>query len=105
MSEIVVLNQDNYAVETGSGVVVVDFYADWCGPCKMMAPVLEEAEDAYAGRVKFAKVNVDDNQAIAQENSVMGIPTLIFYKDGVAVGRVTGVIDKAALYAKLDELV
>jgi len=104
LSEILILNNENFAQTTGAGVVAVDFYADWCGPCKMMAPVFEEAKDAYAGRVQFAKINVDENREIAQDNQILGIPTLLFYKDGALVDRVTGVVDKPTLYAKLDAL-
>jgi thioredoxin 1 len=99
-----ILNQENYETATGSGTVAVDFYADWCGPCKMMAPIFDEAKDAYDGKVRFAKINVDDNKEIAAANKVMGIPTLLFFKDGQLVERVTGVIDKTTLYAKLDAL-
>jgi len=104
MSEITVLNDGNYNEVTGSGVVVVDFYADWCGPCKMMAPIFDEAKDVYEGKAVFAKINVDDNRSIALDNKVMGIPTLIFFKDGKIADRVTGVIDKSALYSKVDSL-
>ncbi|MDR1815324.1 MAG: thioredoxin [Clostridiales Family XIII bacterium] len=104
MSEILILNESNYAQATASGTVAVDFYADWCGPCKMMAPTFDQAKDDYAGRVTFAKLNVDEAKTIALENKVLGIPTLIFYKDGQIADRVTGVVDKATLYAKLDAL-
>ena len=105
MSEVIVLSSENYDEVTGSGITIVDFYADWCGPCKMMAPIFDEAKDAYEGKATFAKINVDDNKEIAIKNQVMGIPTLLVYKDGQLVDRVTGVIDKDALYAKLDALV
>ena len=104
MSDITVLNDSNYNEVTGSGVVVVDFYADWCGPCKMMAPIFEEAKEAYAGRAVFAKINVDENKAIAMDNKIMSIPTLFFFKDGQIAGRVSGVLDKATLYGKIDAL-
>ena len=104
MSNIKVLDSGNYSDTIASGVVVVDFYADWCGPCKMMAPVFEEAQAEYEGRVVFTKVNVDENKEIAVENKIMGIPTLIFFKDGNIADRVTGVIDKGALYGKIDSL-
>ena len=105
MSDIIVASSENYDELTGSGVAVVDFYADWCGPCKMMAPIFDEAKDAYDGKATFAKLNVDDNKDIAASNKVMGIPTLLFFKDGQLVDRVTGVIDKDELYARLDALV
>jgi thioredoxin 1 len=104
LSEILVLNEDNYAEATASGTVAVDFYADWCGPCKMMAPVFDAAKDDYDGKVRFAKINVDENEAIRAANNILGIPTLLFFKDGGVVDRVTGMIDKNALYAKLDAL-
>ncbi|MCL1895189.1 MAG: thioredoxin [Clostridiales bacterium] len=104
MGEIQVLNDNNYNDVTGSGVVVVDFYADWCGPCKMMAPIFEEAKEAYAGRAVFAKINVDENKGIAIDNKIMSIPTLLFFKDGQIADRVSGVLDKATLYGKIDSL-
>ncbi|MDR1068358.1 MAG: thioredoxin [Clostridiales Family XIII bacterium] len=104
MSEIKHLSEDNYEQETAGGVVVVDFYADWCGPCKMMAPAFEEAAQEYAGRATFAKLNIDTAKQIAVANKVMSIPTLLFFKDGEQKDRVTGVIDKATLAQKLDAL-
>jgi len=104
VSEILILNEENYAQSTAAGTVLVDFYADWCGPCKMMAPTFEQAKDDYAGRVTFAKLNVDEAKAIAVQNKVMGIPTLLFLKDGQVVDRVTGVVDKGTLYAKIDAM-
>ncbi|MDR2610600.1 MAG: thioredoxin [Clostridiales Family XIII bacterium] len=104
MSEIKHLSDDNYAQAIASGVVVVDFYADWCGPCKMMAPVFEEAAQEYDGRVSFAKLDIDAARQIAVDNKVMSIPTLLFFKDGEQKDRVTGVIDKATLSQKLDAI-
>jgi len=104
MSEIKVANESNYAQITAAGAVMVDFYADWCGPCKILAPVIDEAANAYDGKITFAKLNVDDNQRIAAENKVLGIPTLLFFKDGQIVDRTTGVIDKATLNSKLNAL-
>ena len=74
--------------------VLVDFYADWCGPCKMMAPVIEEIAGEYEGKVKVGKLNVDDNPEIAEQFNIMSIPTLIFFKDGAAQNRSTGVLAK-----------
>jgi len=104
MSEVTILTTDTYASEIGSGTVVVDFYADWCGPCKMMAPIFIEAAEDYDGKIKFCKINIDEHRSIAMENKVMSIPTLIFYKDGVQKERKSGVIDKATLYAALDNI-
>lgn len=74
--------------------VLVDFYADWCGPCKMMAPVIEEIAKEYEGKVKVGKLNVDDNPKISEQFDIMSIPTLIFFKGGQPANRSTGVIAK-----------
>ena len=74
--------------------VLVDFYADWCGPCKMMAPVIEEIAQEYEGKVKVGKLNVDDNPEISEQFDIMSIPTLIFFKGGQPANRSTGVIAK-----------
>jgi len=104
MSDILKLTEDNYDKATASGVVVVDFYADWCGPCHMMAPIIDEARGEFEGRAVFAKLNVDESKTIAMDNKVMGIPTLIFFKDGQIADRVTGVIEKTTLYEKVNAL-
>ena len=70
--------------------VLVDFYADWCGPCKMAEPVLEELSEENEGKVSFVKINIDENQEYSQKYSVMSIPTTILFKDGEEVGRQTG---------------
>jgi len=104
MSDVKYLDSSNYEEFTASGAVVVDFYADWCGPCKMMAPVFEQAAADYDGRAVFAKINVDENRELAVKNKIMGVPTLIFFKDGQIIDRVSGVLDKGALYSKIDSL-
>ena len=83
-------------VESG-GAVLVDFWAPWCGPCKMIAPVLEELDKEIGGSVKIAKVNVDDNPESASRFGVMSIPTLILFKDGQPVDKVVGLQSKDAL--------
>lgn len=82
--------------------VLVDFYADWCGPCKMMAPVVEELAKAYEGKVKIGKCNIDDEMEIAQKYNVMSIPTFIIFKSGEAVDTKVGAMSKDELENKLN---
>lgn len=83
--------------------VLVDFYADWCGPCKMLAPVVEELAKEYEGVYKIGKLNVDESPNTASTYRVMSIPTLLFIKNGQVVDSVVGVVSKAQLVAKLDQ--
>ncbi|MDR0357614.1 MAG: thioredoxin [Clostridiales Family XIII bacterium] len=105
MSNIITLTVENYETEISSGSIVIDFFANWCGPCKSFAPVFEEAAARYEGKIKFAKINVDEQRDLALKNKVMSIPTLLFFKDGEQVDRVTGVTDQATLSKKLDLIV
>lgn len=82
--------------------VLVDFYADWCGPCKMMAPVVEELAKAYEGKVKIGKCNIDDEMEIAQKYNVMSIPTFIIFKGGEAVDTKVGAMSKDELENKIN---
>ena len=85
--------------------VLVDFYADWCGPCKMMAPSVEAMEGIYGDKLKIGKLNVDDNPDIAEKYNVMSIPTLIFFEGGNAVQTSVGLISRSALQEKIDSVV
>ena len=84
--------------------VLVDFYADWCGPCKMMAPLVAQLAEAYDGKCKIGKCNVDENQKFAREFRVMSIPTFIFFKDGKAVETLIGAVSKNELEAKIKQV-
>ncbi len=84
--------------------VVVDFYADWCGPCKMMGPYVAAMEPLYQGKVKIGKLNVDDAADIAERYHVMSIPTLLFFKNGEVVGSSVGLIPKETLQEKIEAL-
>ena len=85
------LTNKNFDSVIGDGVTLVDFWADWCGPCKMQAPVIDELGDKYEGKVTVAKLNVDDEPSIAARFGVMSIPTLIVYRQGEEVTRRVGV--------------
>ena len=101
------LSETTFDEEVGSAVepVLVDFWAEWCGPCKKIAPVLEELADEQVGSLKIAKVNVDDAPDLAQRFEVMSIPTLILFKDGQPVKRIVGAKGKPALLAELSEFI
>jgi len=84
------------------GLVMVDFWAVWCGPCRMIAPTVEELAKTYAGKVKVAKLNTDENPEIASKYKIMGIPTIMFFKNGEKVDQIVGAVPKPQLQAKLD---
>lgn len=104
--KIVSLTDDTFKSEVleSTTPVLVDFWAAWCGPCKMIAPVLDELADDYAGKVKIAKLNVDDHSRTAGELGVMSIPTLMIYKNGQMVERVVGFTPKEQLAKVLDKV-
>lgn len=83
--------------------VLVDFWANWCGPCKMIAPIVDELAKEYSGRMKIGKVDVDGNSSLASKYGVMSIPTLIFFKDGKIMVQVSGALNKSALKQKIEE--
>ncbi len=86
------------------GLVMVDFWAVWCGPCRIIAPTVEELAKEYSGRVKVAKLNTDENPDIASRYKIMGIPTVMFFKDGQKVDQIVGAVPKPQLKAKIDAL-
>ena len=85
--------------------VLVDFWAEWCGPCKMIAPLVDELAHEYDGKVKFAKVNVDDNPKTAMDYGIRGIPTLLIFKGGEPVEQIVGAVSKSVLQASLEEAI
>ena len=93
MSRLKVIAEGNFEEEIKEGVVLVDFYADWCGPCRMMTPVLEKVAQDVAGKAVIAKLDIDAAQKIASSFQVTSIPTLILFKGGKEVGRLVGLRD------------
>lgn len=101
------LTEDNFESEVlkSNIPVLVDFWAPWCGPCRSMAPIIDDLAKEFDGKVKIGKVNVDENRNLAGNYGVMSIPTLIFFKDGQNAGQLVGYIAKSALVKKIDSLV
>ena len=91
-------------VLNSSQPVMVDFFANWCGPCQMLGPVIANLAEEYAGKIKIGKINVDENPGVAQMYDVATIPNLVFFKDGKVVNRVIGVVPDNVLKEKLDAL-
>lgn len=99
------LTDKNFKTEVldDSGVVLVDFWAPWCGPCRMVGPIIDELASEYQGKAKIGKLNVDDNPATASKYGIMSIPTMLIFKNGEVVDQMVGVAPKAQLVDKLDE--
>lgn len=105
MANVSALTDSTFDEEIGAAAepVIVDFWAEWCGPCKMIAPVLDEIATEHEGKLKVMKLNVDDNRATALRYEVMSIPTLIVFKDGEVDKRLVGAKGKAQLLADLSD--
>jgi len=105
MSKIEMLDGIGFAekVEQSNALTLVDFYADWCGPCKMISPVLEELSDDYAGKVNIVKINADNHPEILQKYGVRGLPTLMMFENGAPVGTAVGAQPASALKGFIDQ--
>lgn len=104
MSDVAHFSDDNFSAEVlqSNQLVLVDFWATWCGPCRQIAPMIEELATEYRGTVKIGKLNIDESPGIAQEYRVFSIPTLVLFKDGQDVQRFVGVQPKAKLKQAID---
>ena len=98
-----VLNESNFDTETSTGTTLVDFYADWCGPCRMLSPIIESIADSLAGEVGVFKVNVDKSPNLARRFNVKGIPTILVVKNGNVVNRKTGMGTRQQLIEMITE--
>ena len=92
-------------VINSSTPVIVDYWAEWCGPCKMIAPILEQVADEYHGKLKVAKLNIDDNPLTPPKYGIRGIPTLMIFKSGLVEATKVGAVSKSALTTFIDEVV
>ena len=103
MSNTIELNKENFTETVGSNKpVLVDYWADWCGPCKMVAPILEEVASDMSEKLTVGKVDVDANQELAAQLNIMSIPTLILFKDGEIVDQAIGALSKAQLLSFIE---
>ncbi len=106
-ANIVTVTTDNFEKEIASSPtpVVLDFWAEWCGPCKMIAPILDELATEYTGKIRIGKVNIDEHQDLAVRFRINSIPTLLFFKNGQVVDQVVGMRSKRDFKAKIDQMV
>jgi thioredoxin 1 len=107
MSHPITITDDTFENEVlqSETPVVVDFWATWCGPCKMIAPILEEIASEYDGKIKITKLDVDSNNQTAGKYNIMSIPSLLFFKNGEVVDQVVGAIPKSQLVQRIDRVV
>ena len=105
-ANILTLTESNFDAEVVKSTtpVLVDFWAEWCGPCKMIAPILDELASEYDGRVKIGKVNIDDFQSLATQYGIRAIPTLLIFKDGQVFDQMVGLRSKRDFKEKLDQV-
>ncbi len=94
---VVLVNDENFASAVKQGLTLVDFYADWCGPCRMLTPVINQVAEELHGKARFVKVDIEVSQHVAAMFQIMSIPTLVLIKDGQEVGRLVGLRDAKAI--------
>ncbi|MCX2716516.1 thioredoxin [Helicobacter sp. MIT 21-1697] len=98
------LTNDNFDTEALSGVALVDFWAPWCNPCKMLSPVIDKLADEYEGKAKICKVNVDEQGELSKRFGIRNIPTILFMKDGEIKDQITGAMPEQVIRQKLDSI-
>jgi thioredoxin 1 len=104
MGKYVELTNDNFEATTKEGVSLVDFWAPWCGPCRMISPIIEELAEEFEGKANICKVNTDEQQELSQKFGVRSIPTIVFMKDGETVDTMVGAASKEAFIEKINSL-
>ncbi len=97
-------NKEEFEEFVSSGFTVVDFFAEWCMPCLMMAPVIDDLSETFKGKIKFAKVNIDDNQELAKKFNISSIPNFVVFKDGESIEQFVGAISSEEFENKLNKL-
>jgi thioredoxin 1 len=102
MAKYIELTDDNFEATINEGVSMVDFWAPWCGPCRMIAPVIEELAEDFDGKANICKVNTDEQQNIAAKYGIRSIPTILFFKDGEMVDQMVGAASKDAFADKIN---
>jgi thioredoxin 1 len=105
MGKYIELTNENFDATTSEGVAMVDFWAPWCGPCRMIAPVIEELAEDFDGKAKICKVNTDEQQDIAIKYGIRSIPTILFFKNGEMVDQMVGAASKDTFTEKLNALI
>lgn len=105
MENVISINDSNFESEVvnSSLPVVVDFWATWCGPCRKLSPVIDEIAQTYVGKVKFVKVNVEESIETAKKYSISGLPSLLIFKNGEAVERMTGLMPKSTIISNVEK--
>lgn len=104
MAKYIELSDSNFNATIADGVSVVDFWAPWCGPCRMIAPIIEELAEDFEGKANICKVNTDEEQDIAVKYGIRSIPTILFFKNGELLEQVVGAQSKDAFAAKINDL-
>ena len=104
MGKYIELKENNFDQEISSGISLVDFWAPWCGPCKMLAPVIDKLAEEYEGKAKICKVNTDEEGNLAAKFGVRSIPTIFFIKDGEVIDQIIGAVSENALKEKLNNV-